>query len=73
MLGLVRFILAGMVVANHFWFPVANQIGAHAVIAFYMISGYLMARVLNTNYGFSFSGMMVFLQTAFYAFTQPIG
>jgi peptidoglycan/LPS O-acetylase OafA/YrhL len=65
MLGVVRFILAGMVVANHFWFPVANKVGAHAVTAFYMISGYLMARVLNTNYGFSLTGIQRFLLNRF--------
>jgi peptidoglycan/LPS O-acetylase OafA/YrhL len=65
MLGFVRFILAGLVVANHFYLPVANKVGAHAVIAFYMMSGYLMARVLNHSYGFSPAGTLHFLLNRF--------
>ena len=38
MIGSLRFVLAGLVVLNHLWLPTANLVGAHAVIAFYIIS-----------------------------------
>jgi hypothetical protein len=31
MTGYLRFVLAFLVVANHLWQPVANQVGLHAV------------------------------------------
>lgn len=49
-LGTTRFVLAMMVLLNHLWLPTANLIGAHAVIAFYMISGYLMTKIVNEVY-----------------------
>lgn len=50
MLGTVRLVLAILVVANHFWLPVASTVGAHAVTAFYMVSGYLMTAIINGAY-----------------------
>lgn len=50
MMGVLRFTLAWLVVLNHVWLPVANKLGAHAVIAFYAISGYLMTKVLSETY-----------------------
>ncbi|MBR1142366.1 acyltransferase [Bradyrhizobium sp. AUGA SZCCT0431] len=61
MLGTVRFILAALVVLNHLWLPTANKVGAHAVTAFYMISGYLMTKVLHDVYGFSLRGAARYL------------
>lgn len=61
MLGTVRFILAALVVLNHLWLPTANKVGAHAVTAFYMISGYLMTKVIHEVYGYSLPGAVRFL------------
>lgn len=61
MLGALRLFLAIMVVANHLWLPLANQIGAPAVVGFYMISGYLMTLVLDRVYPATVVGTMHFL------------
>lgn len=50
MIGVTRFALAWLVVLNHVWLPTANKVGAHAVIAFYAVSGYLMTKVLAEVY-----------------------
>lgn len=50
MIGTLRFVLAFMVVLNHIWLPTANKLGAPAVVAFYTISGFLMAMVLSETY-----------------------
>lgn len=51
MFGSLRFLLAVLVVLNHLWAPVLHAVGAHAVVGFYMLSGYLMTRVLHDTYG----------------------
>ncbi len=56
MIGRVRFVLASLVVMNHLYLPTANRVGAHAVTAFYMISGYLMTKVLHETYGLDARG-----------------
>jgi len=61
MLGTVRFILAVLVVLNHLWLPAANRVGAHAVVAFYMISGDLMTKVIDDVYGHSLRGAARYL------------
>src|ERR1700685_2023023 len=61
MLGTVRFLLAVMVAANHLWLPVANKVGAHAVAAFYVISGYLMTKIIQETYGTDMDGVRRFL------------
>ena len=61
MLGTFRFLLASLVVMNHFWLPVANKVGAHAVAGFYVISGFLMARVLGEVYTRPVAGTLLFL------------
>ncbi|RLJ68003.1 acyltransferase family protein [Sulfurisoma sediminicola] len=50
MLGTLRFVLAVLVVMNHLWLPTANKVGAHAVLGFYVISGFLMTRILSEVY-----------------------
>ncbi len=65
MLGIVRFLLAIMVMLNHIWLPTANKIGAHAVIAFYMVSGYLMAKVTLEVYGIGPANSVRFLANRF--------
>lgn len=49
-LGVIRFVLAMMVLMNHVWLPTANVIGAHAVTGFYIVSGFLMTKVINEVY-----------------------
>jgi peptidoglycan/LPS O-acetylase OafA/YrhL len=49
-LGFIRFVLAMMVLLNHLWLPTANTIGAHAVTGFYIVSGFLMTKVINEVY-----------------------
>jgi peptidoglycan/LPS O-acetylase OafA/YrhL len=49
-LGAIRFVLAMMVLMNHIWLPTANIIGAHAVTGFYIVSGFLMTKVINEVY-----------------------
>lgn len=49
-LGVIRFVLAMMVLMNHLWLPTANIIGAHAVTGFYIVSGFLMTKVINEVY-----------------------
>lgn len=56
MIGALRFSLAILVVFNHLWLPTANKVGAHAVAAFYIISGFLMAKVIQETYGLSLAG-----------------
>ena len=61
MIGLLQFVLATMVVLNHLWLPTANKVGAHAVIAFYVISGFLMTKVIREVYGVGFKSATRFL------------
>jgi peptidoglycan/LPS O-acetylase OafA/YrhL len=51
-----RYILAAIVAQTHLWPQVAGWTGEISVFAFYTLSGYLITRVLNTRYGFSWLG-----------------
>lgn len=50
MIGSFRLLLALMVALNHLWNPLANLIGSHALVTFYMISGYLITLIVNKTY-----------------------
>lgn len=53
MLGTIRFLLAGAVVAFHL-LGMPGQLGPLAVVCFYVISGFLITLVLNETYRFNF-------------------
>lgn len=55
MFGTYRTALAILVVAGHLG-PVRN-VGAYAVFAFYVLSGYLMTAILHKDYGYSLGGV----------------
>lgn len=61
MLGLVRLALALLVLTNHLWVHAENRLGFHAVVAFYMTSGYLMTKVIHEVYGTDGPGVARFL------------
>lgn len=63
--------LATLVVVNHLWLPTSNRVGAHAVIAFYMISGFLMTKVINEVYRFTPRGMGFYVANRFLRIYPP--
>ncbi|MBN4073864.1 acyltransferase [Beggiatoa alba] len=63
MFGTYRTLLALMVVALHLGgVPV---IGGYAVFGFYILSGYLMTLIMQTSYGYTFSGMRRYAENRF--------
>ena len=52
--------MAIIVVQTHLWSKGMDWMGQISVFAFYTLSGYLMTRVLNTRYGFSWGGTAAF-------------
>ncbi|MBZ9768445.1 acyltransferase [Mesorhizobium sp. CA6] len=52
MFGTLRLFLAILVVYTHLGPPHGSSLGKHAVFGFYVLSGYLMTRVLNEIYRF---------------------
>lgn len=50
MLGSLRLALAVLVAMNHLWLPTASKMGAHAVLAFYVISGFLITKIRSEIY-----------------------
>ena len=59
-LGTFRFFLAFLVAISHLWSNMIGGLAAYSVWGFYLISGYLMAYVLNSNYKFEISGLINF-------------
>lgn len=59
-LGAFRFFLAFLVAISHLWDKMIGGPAAYAVWGFYLISGYLMAYVLNYHYGFRRAGIFEF-------------
>ena len=57
-MGTVRFLLAGLVVVHHV--GGVPYIGQHAVLFFYVLSGYLMTLVMHERYGYSGNGFRDF-------------
>jgi peptidoglycan/LPS O-acetylase OafA/YrhL len=61
MFGIYRFFLAILVVAQHFHLPYPGAVGKLSVVAFYILSGYLMTLVLNREYPYTVRGIAGFL------------
>jgi len=57
-MGAIRFILASLVVLQHI--GGVPFVGAHAVVFFFVISGYLMTLVMHGSYGYSLPGFSRF-------------
>ena len=60
-MGALRLFLALLVVVNHIWGPAENMLGFQAVMSFYMLSGYLMTKVVQDVYGTDARGVGRFL------------
>jgi peptidoglycan/LPS O-acetylase OafA/YrhL len=60
MIEATRYALALLVAWTHLWSSPIGWVGWQSVFAFYTLSGYLMARVLQERYGFSLLGMGAF-------------
>lgn len=71
MIGTLRFVLASLVLVNHLYLPTANLVGAHAVAGFYVMSGYLMTKVIHEVYGVSAGGAARFLANRFLRIYPP--
>ncbi len=48
--GTIRFVLAQMVILTHLWTKLTMWAGPYAVFSFFLLSGYLMGRVLDCSY-----------------------
>lgn len=60
MIEISRYVLAAVVAETHLWPKGQDWTGQIAVFAFYTLSGYLITRVLNTRYGFTWRGTGAF-------------
>lgn len=61
MIELSRYVLAAIVVQTHLTWWAPPWAGHISVFTFYTLSGYLMTRVLNTRYGFTWAGTRAFM------------
>ena len=59
MIGAWRFALAALVVVYHLVLPL-RPLGTYAVFGFYLLSGYLMTRVLHERYGYDARGRLLY-------------
>ncbi len=71
MFGTYRYTLALLVVLSHLWPSLNGWGGFYAVFGFYVLSGYLMATVLNSVYGFSAAGSARFLSNRLLRLLPP--
>ncbi|WP_419569493.1 acyltransferase family protein [Rheinheimera sp.] len=60
MLGLLRLIFASIVMFMHLFSGLAAY-GIYSVFGFYVMSGFLMTRIMHESYGYSWRGMACFL------------
>jgi peptidoglycan/LPS O-acetylase OafA/YrhL len=63
MFGIYRTVLAIFVVLGHL--GTAPYIGAFSVFGFYILSGYLMTRIMQKTYGYSLSGILRYFTNRF--------
>jgi peptidoglycan/LPS O-acetylase OafA/YrhL len=64
MFGTWRLLLSCMVVSSHTWFLIfdgLSWLGTYAVCGFYVLSGFLMTRVLHQTYGYGPRALLHFL------------
>lgn len=61
MIEISRYVLAIIVAQTHLWPKGQEWTGQIAVFAFYTLSGYLITRVLNVRYGFTWIGTRRFV------------
>jgi arylsulfatase A-like enzyme/peptidoglycan/LPS O-acetylase OafA/YrhL len=58
MLGTYRTALALIVMLGHLWLP--HWVGTYAVFGFYVLSGFLMTRIMDERYGYTREGRLRF-------------
>lgn len=63
MFGTFRTVLASFVVIGHLFGP--YQLGSYAVFGFYVLSGFLMTKIMHETYGFTFTGKKRYLVNRF--------
>lgn len=63
--GTWRLFLALLVATSHLWAGMLAGPAAYAVWGFFVLSGYLMAHVLNTKYGFDLAGLRNYAHNRF--------
>lgn len=63
--GSWRLFLAVLVASSHLWADMVGGPAAYAVWGFFVLSGYLMAHVLNTKYGFGAAGLRNYAHNRF--------
>lgn len=61
MFGTYRFLLAVMVVVYHLWRDALPSGGSYAVVGFFVLSGYLMVRIVKEHYADGRSGLCRYL------------
>lgn len=73
MIEVSRYVLAVIVAQTHLWPKGQEWTGQIAVFAFYTLSGYLITRVLNVRYGFTWNGTRRFVEFFFpYTNANPL-
>lgn len=63
--GSWRFFLAFLVVISHLWVGMIHGPAAYAVWGFYVLSGYLMTKILRDKYGFNRKGILSYAHNRF--------
>ena len=58
--GTWRFLLAILVMITHLWASMLRGPAAYAVWGFFVLSGYLMTKVLREKYGFDSRGIIAY-------------
>ena len=70
-IGTWRLLLALLVAFSHLWASMLHGPAAYAVWGFFVLSGYLMAHVLQGKYGFSPAGLRAYAHNRFLRIFPP--